>query len=73
MKAKLLYDNNKKEVELKGNEKLREVITKVGVNPETVLVKINNELFDAEERMSDIVKEVGDIREIELLKVISGG
>lgn len=73
MKVKLLYDNNKKEVELKGNEKLREVITKVGVNPETVLVKINNELFDAEERMSDIVKEVGDIREIELLKVISGG
>jgi sulfur carrier protein ThiS len=56
----------KQEWELEGKFSVRQAITKVGLNPETVLAVRNGELITEDTRLQD-----GD--EIRLVAVISGG
>jgi sulfur carrier protein len=56
----------KQEWELEGKFSVRQAITEVGLNPETVLAVRNGELITEDTRLQD-----GD--EIRLVAVISGG
>ncbi|MDM7324675.1 MAG: MoaD/ThiS family protein [Thermus sp.] len=56
----------RREVEVKGDRPLKEVLAELGVNPETVVVVRGEELLTLEER-------VGEGDTLEVLSAISGG
>ena len=66
MKVKVKFWDGEKEVEVKDNAKVIDVLKTVNINPETVLVKKDDEVVVEDERLKD-----ND--EIELIKVVSGG
>ena len=63
---KVLIRQQKREVELAGRRRVREVLTELGVNPETVLVIRGTQLLTHDAQLND-----EDI--IELRPVVSGG
>lgn len=63
---KIVFRNQGREVELAGRRRVRELLTELGVIPETVLVIRGRELLTVDE----VVRE-DDV--IELRPVISGG
>ncbi len=69
MIVSVFYEGKESKVSVKENDKLRDIALKCNINPETVLIKIDNEIHDQEET---IIKEKG-IKKIEFMKVISGG
>ncbi|WP_135256749.1 sulfur carrier protein TtuB [Thermus caldilimi] len=56
----------RKEVEVKGDRPLKEILLELGLNPETVVVIRGEELLTLEER-------VGEGETLEVLSAISGG
>jgi sulfur carrier protein len=56
----------RKEVEVRGDRPLKEVLRELGLNPETVVAVRGEELLTLEER-------VGEEETIEVLSAISGG
>ncbi|MFN3179714.1 MAG: sulfur carrier protein TtuB [Thermus sp.] len=56
----------RKEVEVKGDRPLKEVLLDLGLNPETVVVIRGEELLTLDER-------VGEGETLEVLSAISGG
>ncbi|MFN4070986.1 MAG: sulfur carrier protein TtuB [Thermus caldifontis] len=56
----------RKEVEVKGDRPLKEVLLELGLNPETVVVIRGEELLTLDER-------VGEGETLEVLSAISGG
>ncbi|MFD3005700.1 MULTISPECIES: sulfur carrier protein TtuB [Thermus] len=56
----------RKEVEVKGDRPLKEVLLELGLNPETVVVIRGEELLTPDER-------VGEGETLEVLSAISGG
>nr|WP_277621167.1 MoaD/ThiS family protein [Thermus arciformis] len=56
----------RKEVEVRGNRPLREVLEELGLNPETVVAVRGEELLTLDER-------VGEEDTVEVLSAISGG
>ncbi|GAB5601636.1 MoaD/ThiS family protein [Thermus sp. FJN-A] len=56
----------RKEVEVKGNRPLREVLEELGLNPEAVVAVRGEELLTLDER-------VGEEETLEVLSAISGG
>ena len=73
MKAKLVWaseslEEGEKEIELEGDRfKVEDILRRAGVNPVTVLVKLNDRIIPVEEEVEgeDIV--------LELIPVVSGG
>lgn len=56
----------RKEVEVKGDRPLKEILLELGLNPETVVVIRGEELLTPDER-------VGEGETLEVLSAISGG
>ncbi|WP_038041666.1 MULTISPECIES: sulfur carrier protein TtuB [Thermus] len=56
----------RKEVEVKGDRPLKEILLELGLNPETVVVIRGEELLTLDER-------VGEGETLEVLSAISGG
>ena len=56
----------RKEVEVRGDRPLKEVLEELGLNPETVVAVRGEELLTPDER-------VGEVETIEVLSAISGG
>jgi sulfur carrier protein len=56
----------RKEVEVRGNRPLKEVLLELGLNPETVVAIREEELLTLDQ-------VVGDEEQIEVLSAISGG
>ena len=63
---KVRLRNPDREVQLAGPRKVREVLSELGIDPDTVLVIRERALVTREERL-------GDADEIEVRPVISGG
>ena len=63
---KVRLRNPDREVQLAGPRKVREVLSELGIDPDTVLVIRDRALVTREERL-------GDTDEIEVRPVISGG
>ncbi len=63
---KVILRNQAREVDVRGRRRVREVLAKLGVLPETVLVIRGDELLTADEVVAD-----EDV--LELRPVISGG
>ena len=63
---KVLIRQQKREVELAGRRRVREVLTELGVNPETVLVIRGMQLLTHDAQLNDEDT-------IELRPVVSGG
>jgi sulfur carrier protein len=63
---KVLIRHQKREVEVSGRRRVREVLTELGINPDTVLVIRGAQLLT-----HDV--QVGDDETIELRPVVSGG
>ncbi|HOI18798.1 MAG TPA: MoaD/ThiS family protein [Candidatus Woesearchaeota archaeon] len=61
---KLKYENKIKEIEFFG--KVKELLKKENINPETVVVVKNGEVISEDER-------VNNDEELELISVVSGG
>ena len=68
MKLRVFYDreNSEKTVELSGNSTVDDLLEKMGINPEIVLVSRKKEIILKDEKLND--KD-----EIMLISVISGG
>jgi len=64
--VKVRLRNPDREVQLAGPRKVREVLSELGIDPDTVLVIRERALVTREERL-------GDADEIEVRPVISGG
>ncbi len=73
MKVKLLWaaeslEEGEKEIELEGDKfKVEEILRKAGVNPVTVLVKLDDRIVPVEEEIE------GENVVLELIPVVSGG
>ena len=63
---KVRLRNPDREVQLAGPRKVREILSELGIDPDTVLVIRERALVTREERL-------GDADEIEVRPVISGG
>lgn len=63
---KVLIRHQKREVEVAGRHRVRELLTELGINPETVLVIRGTQLLTHD-------AQVGDEDQIELRPVVSGG
>ena len=68
MKIKVFYDreNKEKTIMLDNNLTVKDLLTKLSINPVTVIVSKNNEIILEDERL----KENDDIK---IISVISGG
>lgn len=68
MKINVSYDRESKEktIELAGNPSVKDLLTKIEINPETVIVSRNDEIITLDEKLKDKDK-------IKLISVISGG
>tara|TARA_Y100000310_G_scaffold315021_1_gene365100 strand:- start:52 stop:258 length:207 start_codon:yes stop_codon:yes gene_type:complete len=68
MKIKVFYDkeNKETEIELENNSNVKDLLSKMDINPETVIVSKNNNIILKEEKLQD--KD-----DIKLISVISGG
>ncbi len=66
MAVKVRLRNPDREVELTGGRRVREILSELDINPDTVLVIRARELLTREET-------VGEADEIEIRPVISGG
>ncbi len=68
MKIKVSYDkeNKEKTIELASNPSVKELLAKIEINPETVIVSRNDSIITLDENLKD--KD-----EIKLISVISGG
>jgi sulfur carrier protein len=64
--VKVLIRHQKREVEVRGRRRVRELLAELGVNPESVLVIRNAQLLTHD-------AQVGDDETVELRQVISGG
>ncbi len=73
MRVKIIWDaesleSNDKELEFEGKKaKIEDVLRKAGINPVTVLVKINDKIVPTEEEVE------GDVLELHVIPVVSGG
>ncbi len=63
---KVMIRHQRREVEVRGRRRVREVLVELGVNPETVLVIRGAQLLTHD-------AQVGDEDTIELRPVVSGG
>jgi sulfur carrier protein len=63
---KVLIRHQRREVEMSGRRRVRELLTELGVNPESVLVIRGSQLLTHD-------TQVGDDDTIELRPVVSGG
>ncbi|HLN12162.1 MAG TPA: MoaD/ThiS family protein [bacterium] len=63
---KVLIRHEKREVEVQGRRRVRELLVELGVNPESVLVIRNAQLLTHD-------AQVADDETVELRQVISGG
>lgn len=63
---KVYIERKNKQIEVVFSGKVADLLDKIEVNPETVLVVRNNEMLTAD-------RKVNDKDEIKLLSVISGG
>jgi len=64
--VKVLIRHEKREVEVQGRRRVRELLVELGVNPESVLVIRNAQLLTHD-------AQVADDETVELRQVISGG
>jgi sulfur carrier protein len=64
--VKVLIRHQKREVEVRGRRRVRDVLTELGINPESVLVIRGAQLLTHD-------AQVGDEETIELRPVVSGG
>jgi sulfur carrier protein len=64
--VRVLIRHQKREVELLGRRRVRDVLTELGINPETVLVIRGTQLLTHD-------AQVGEEETIELRPVVSGG
>ena len=63
---KVLIRHQKREVEVQGRRRVRELLVELGVNPESVLVIRNAQLLTHD-------AQIADDETVELRQVISGG
>jgi len=68
MQINVFYDreNKNKTIELTGNLTVKKLLTKMQINPVTVIVSKNNTIITEEEKLDD--KD-----DIQIISVISGG
>jgi len=64
--VKVLIRHQKREVEVQGRRRVRDLLAELGVNPESVLVIRNAQLLTHD-------AQVADDETVELRQVISGG
>jgi sulfur carrier protein len=64
--VKVLIRHQKREVEVQGRRRVRELLVELGVNPESVLVIRNAQLLTHD-------AQIADDETVELRQVISGG
>ncbi|MBI5253561.1 MAG: sulfur carrier protein ThiS [Euryarchaeota archaeon] len=66
MKIKVKLDSKKSEVEVAEGSTVDELLEKLGINRETVLVRLNKEICTEEEKLKP-----GDT--IEIIRAVTGG
>lgn len=66
MRVKVVLEGRRKAVTVGEGAKIDELLEKLGINRETVLVSLNGEIFVEEETL-------GEGNEVEIIRAISGG
>ncbi len=66
VKIKVKYGKDEKEIEIKENSKIKDILKSMDINTEEVIVKKNKELCTEEDRI-----KAGDY--LEIIRVVSGG
>ncbi len=66
VKIKVKYGKDEKEIEIKENARIRDILSLLNINIEEVVVKKNKELCTEEDRI-----KAGDY--LEIIRVVSGG
>ena len=66
MKVRIAYRGRKKDIQLNDKARVSDIFQKTEINPETVIVKRNDEILTEDEKL----KENDNI---ELIRIVSGG